>query len=67
MKKLIPQPPGLPLYITNRKKYHMLELSSQGRTYVFQASNLKELDAWYKAILDTSGSNQDNRLIRATQ
>ena len=67
MKKLIPQPPGLPLYITNRKKYHMLELSSQGRTYVFQASNLKELDAWYKAISDTSGSNQDNRLIRATQ
>ena len=67
MKKLIPQPPGLPSYITNRKKYHMLELQSGGREYVFQASSLKELDLWHKALAETVGSNQDNRLIKATQ
>ena len=67
MKKLIPQPLGLPAYITNRKKYHMLELQSEGRQFVFQTGSLKELDSWYKAIAETVDSNQATKLIKTTE
>ena len=66
MKKLKEQEGNLPEYIDTKKKYYIIEIMNEKRTYVLSASNQKDLEGWFISIENKIDSHQTNKFISET-